>query len=179
MSLIISVVIIIITLCFLLCESVQAQNCEPQLCTYPQEILNSFKNSPENRCQLLKAFYPFNKAKPSSVIIAYFTNYTDPLPQECEQGTYPWKTYPGINPAQHTISWYMWTTTPIFSIQSEMLYLEFGSYLPILSYYLVFNKTSPFLPSTTIACIKTPLVIDTKDTAVMGDVTIQVSAMHI
>ena len=167
---------VVIVLSILLC--IQTQNCGQQFCTYPKEILRSLKKYPENRSQLLKAFYPINQANPSSVIIAYFTNYTDPLPQECEQGTYPWKTYPGINPAQHRIFWYMWTTTPIFSIQSEMLYLEFGSYLPILSYYLVFNKTSPFLPSTTIACMKTPLKIDTWHFAVMGDVTIQVSIIH-
>ena len=41
-------------------------------------------------------FTPINRAKTSSVVIAYFINYTDPLPEECSLGTYPWKTYPRI-----------------------------------------------------------------------------------
>ena len=55
----------------------------------PLEVLNSIKAYPDNYQQLLNAFYPINRAKPSSVIIAYFTNYTDPLPEECSLGTYP------------------------------------------------------------------------------------------
>ena len=31
--------------------------------------------------QLLNAFYPINQARPSSIIIAYSNNYTDPLPE--------------------------------------------------------------------------------------------------
>ena len=145
-----------------------------QDCNNPLEILKSIKAYPDNYQQLLNAFYPINWAKPSSVIIAYLTNYTDPFPEECSLGTYPWRTYPGINYTYHNIYWYMWTTTPIYSIQSEMIYLEFGEYLPILSYYLVFNKSSPFLLSSQIACIKTPLNIY-NDFQTLGDVTIQVS----
>ena len=64
-------------------------------CTYedcyndPLEVLNSIKAYPDNYQQLLNAFYPINRAKPSSVIIAYFTNYTNPLPEVCSLGTYP------------------------------------------------------------------------------------------
>ena len=141
----------------------------------PLEILESIKAYPDNYQQLLNAFYPINRAKPSSVIIAYFTNYTDPLPEECSLGTYPWRTYPGINHTYRNINWYMWTTTPIYSIESEMIYLEFGEYLPILSYYVVFNKSSPFLLLSQIACIKTPLNIAYDDFQTLGDVTIQVS----
>ena len=66
-------------------------------------IINQFNDHdskdqvyPDNHQQLLNVFYPINRAKPSSIIIAYFTNYTDPLPEECSLGTYPWKTYPRI-----------------------------------------------------------------------------------
>ena len=56
-----------------------------QYCGDPLQILTSIKGYPDNYQQLLNAFYPINQARPSSVIIAYFTYYTDPLPQECEQ----------------------------------------------------------------------------------------------
>ena len=59
----------------------------------------------DNYQQLLNAFYPINRAKPSDVIVAYFTNYTDPLPEECSLGTYPWRTYlvtRGITTKLHT-----------------------------------------------------------------------------
>ena len=66
-------------------------------------IINQFNDHdskdqvyPDNYQQFLNAFYPINRAKPSSVMIAYFTNYTDPLPEECSLGTYPWRTYPRI-----------------------------------------------------------------------------------
>ena len=148
-------------------ECFRNRNCEDSL-----EILKSIKAYPDNYQQLLNAFYPINRAKPSSVIIAYFTNYTDPLPEECSLGTYPWKTYPGINYAYHKIDWYMWTTTPIYSIRSEMIYMEFGEYLPAISYDLLFNKSSPFVLPSQIACIKTPWSVDTFQT--FGDVTTQV-----
>ena len=34
-----------------------------------------------------------------------------------------------------------------------MLMMEFAEYLPIVSYYFIFNKTSPFMLITPIACI--------------------------
>ena len=144
-----------------------------QICDDPLEILESIKAYSDNYQQLLNAFYPINRAEPSSVIIAYFSNYTDPLPEECSLGTYPWRTYPGINYTYHKIYWYMWTTTPIYSVATSWVLLEFGEYLPILTYYLLFNKSSPFLPSRQIACIKSPLITD-DNWPVLGDVTIQV-----
>ena len=149
-------------------DCVKNRPCEDSL-----EILESIKAYPDNYQQLLKAFYPINRAKPSSVIIAYFTNYTDPLPEECSLGTYPWKTYPGINYAYHNIYWYMWTTTPIYCIRSEMIYLEFGEYLPTISYHILFNKSSPFVSPFQIACIKTPWNVINNFQA-LGDVTTQV-----
>ena len=144
-----------------------------QGCDDPLEVLNSIKAYPDNYQQLLNAFYPINRARPSCVIIAYFTNYTDPLPEECSLGTYPWRTYPGINYTYHNIYWYMWTTTSIYSIENEGILLEFGEYLPTVTYYLLSNKSSPFLLPRQIACIKSPLI--TKDDwDVLGDVTIQV-----
>ena len=146
-----------------------------QVCDDPLEILNSIKAYPDNYQQLLNAFHPINRAKPSSVIIAYFANYTDPLPEECSLGTYPWRTYPGINYTYQKIYWYTWTTTPIYSIDSEGTLLEFGEYLPTVTYYLLFNKSSPlYFPSQT-ACIKTPLIPDGNPT--LGAITIQVYIM--
>ena len=68
-----------------------------KLCDDPTEILNSIKAYPDNYQQILNAFHPVNRAEPSDVIIAYFINYTNSLPEECSLGTYPWRTYPGIN----------------------------------------------------------------------------------
>ena len=124
------------------------------ICDNPSEILNSIKADPDNYQQLLNAFYPINRARPSDVIIAYFTNYTDPLPEECSLGTYPWRTYPGINYTYHNIYWYMWTTAIIFDIAGRLQMMEFGEYLPTLTYYQLFNETSPFVLPTQIACIK-------------------------
>ena len=87
-----------------------------EVCNDALEILNSIKSCPDNYQQLLNAFYPINQAKPSSVIIAYFTNYTDPLPEECSLGTYPWRTYPGMNYTYPSIYWLMWTTSPIWCV---------------------------------------------------------------
>ena len=142
-------------------------------CRDTYKIMNSIRVAPDNIQQLLNAFYPINRAKPSSVIIAYFTNYTDPLPEECSLGTYPWRTYPGINYTYHNIYWYMWTTTMIFDIASSMLMMEFGEYLPTMTYYQLFNKTSPFVLPTQIACIKIPF--ECGGWGDLGIVTTQVS----
>ena len=143
-----------------------------RVCNYSTEILNSIKAYPDNYQQLINAFYPINRAKPSNVIIAYFTNYTDPLPEECSLGTYPWRTYPGVNISYHQIHWYMWTTSPIWCVGTNFIFLELGEYLPTVSFYLLFNKSSPFNWPSQIACIKTPLTPDNMPT--LGDVTIQV-----
>ena len=145
-----------------------------QYCDDPQEVLDSIKVYSDNHQQLLKAFYPVNQAKPASFILAYFTNYTDQLPPECSQGTYPWKTYPTLNYTYQKLQWHMWTTSSIYSIQSKMSYLEFGVYLPTMTYYLLFNKTSPFVLPTPIACIKTPYTTDRE----LGDVSSQVSTFN-
>ena len=145
-----------------------------QFCDDPLEILKSIKAYPDNYQQILNAFYAINLAKPSSVIIAYFTNYTDPFPEECSLGTYPWRTYPGINHNYHRIHWYMWTTAIIFDIASSMLLMEFGEYLPTITYYQLFNKTSPFVLPTQIACIKIPFERTCGEWKVLGTVTNQV-----
>ena len=143
-----------------------------QYCDDPREVLDSIKLYSDNHQQLLNAFHPINEAKPASVILAYFTNYTDQLPPECSQGTYPWKTYPTLNYTYQKLQWCMWTTSSIYSIQSKISYLEFGVYLPTMTYYLLFNKTSPFVLPTPIACIKTAY---TTDRVVLGDVSVQVN----
>ena len=148
-------------------------------CDNPDEILHSIKGYPDNYQQLLNAFYPINWAKPSSVIIAYFTNYTDPLPEECSLGTYPWKMYPKINNSYQFIEYQMWTTTAIYAIATEMLMIEFAEYLPVVSYYFIFNKTSPFMLKTPIACIKVPFYLRGQDRGdyyfILGTVTRKVS----
>ena len=144
-----------------------------KICDDPMEILKSIKAYPDNYQQLLNAFYPVNQAKPSSVIMAYFINYTDPLPEECSLGTYPWRTYPRINSSYYRMKWYMWTTTPIRCVGTDYFYLEFGEYLPTMSFYLLFNKSSPFYPPSQIACLKLPFVPN--DYGILGDVTTQVS----
>ena len=144
-----------------------------EVCDDALEILNSIKGDPDNYQQLLNAFYPINRARPSDVIIAYFTNYTDPLPEECSFGTYPWRTYPGINSTYHNIYWYMWTTKIITNIGGDLYLLEAGEYLPIISYNQLFNKTSPFVLPTQIACIKIPL--ECKEIGDLGTVTTEVS----
>ena len=128
--------------------------CVDHQCESSDKILNSIKVDPDNYQQLLNAFYPINRAKPSSVIIAYFTNYTDPLPEECSLGTYPWRTYPGINYTYQNMYWYMWTTAIIYDLATGISLVEYGEYLPTISYYQLFNKTSPFVLPTQIACIK-------------------------
>ena len=144
-----------------------------EVCDDALEILNSIKSFPDNYQQLLNAFYPINRAKPSSVIIAYFSNYTHLLPEECSLGTYPWRTYPGINYTYHSIYWYMWTTAIIFDIVQKMKMMEFVEYLPTMTYYQLFNKTSPFVLRTQIACIKIPF--ECKELGDLGTVTTQVS----
>ena len=75
------------------------------------------------------------------------------------QGTFPWETYPSI-PSNFThLVWYTWTTTPIFSAITEYKMYEYGLYLPALSYFYLFTKSSPFFPPSQIACIKVDLAI--------------------
>ena len=149
------------------------------VCDNPDDILHSINADPDNYQQLLNAFYPINRAKPSSVIIAYFINYTDPLPEECSLGTYPWKVYPTINNSYQFIEYQMWTTTAIYAVAAEMEMIEFAEYLPIVSYYFIFNKTSPFMLETPIACIRVPFYLGnhwTEDNnVILGTVTTKVS----
>ena len=167
----------IVILLFLALVYIRIISCgECAQCESSDEILNSIKAYPDNYQQLLNAFYPINRAKPSSVIIVYFTNYTDPLPEECSLGTYPWRTYPGINYTYHNIYWYMWTTAIIFDIATTVSLMEFGEYLPTVTYNHLFNKSSPFVLPTQIACIKIPFLIRCKDLGDVDTATTQVSS---
>ena len=158
-------------LLYLCCDTVFGDCSANHYCDDPLEILNLIKTYPDNYQQLLNAFYPINQAKPSNVIIVYFTNHTelDPLPKECSSGTYPWTEYPEED---WTIVWQMWTTSPIYSVCSDYTFLEFGEYLPTLSYTILLDKTSPFVLPIPIACIKCPLIANYN---VLGFVTTQVS----
>ena len=153
-----------------------------RVCDNPDDILHSIKGYPDNYQQILNAFYPINWAKPSSVIIAYFINYTDPLPEECSLGTYPWKVYPTINNSYQFMEYQMWTTTVIYVIAPEMSLIEFAEYLPIVSYHFIFNKTSPFMLSTPIACIKVPFGLGNQQPGdyfvILGIVTRKVSTYY-
>ena len=159
---------------------VYGSNCDKfTYCEDIVEILKAIKSYPDNYQQLLNVFYPINQARPSSVIIAYFTNYTDPLPQECEQGTYPWKTYPNTNSKYWRTEWYLWTTTPIYHMGTSLDLQEFGEYLPTATYCLLLNKTSPFVLPTQTACIKIPFYLsrelfDGSGKATLGELTMQV-----
>ena len=156
----------------------------------PFKVLQAIRSYPENYQQLINAFYPVNRAKPSSVIIAYFINYTesDQLPGECSLGTFPWKTRPSINQSYQYTKWYVWTTAPIYSIAGKMTLEQFGEYLPTESYYFTFNRTIPLLVEMQIACIKLPSKkleyyalpheAGWKHYDVLGDVTSQVSHYH-
>ena len=150
-----------------------------RVCDNPDDILHSIKAYPDNYQQLLDAFYPINQARPSSVIIAYFINYTDPLPEECSLGTYPWKMHPTINNSYQFMEYQMWTTTAIYAIAPEMLMTEFAEYLPTESYYFIFNKTSPFMLETRIACIKVPFCLKDQQSGdyyvILGTITTKVS----
>ena len=152
-----------------------------RVCDDPDDILHSIKGYADNYQQLLNAFYPNNRAKPSSVIIAYFINYTDPLPEECSLGTYPWKVYPTVNNSYQFIDYQMWTTTAIYIIAPEMSLIEFAEYLPTVSYYFIFNKTSPFMFPTPIACIKVPFYLENQGDyfVILGTVTRKVSILHV
>ena len=161
---------------FVLSGQVCGKCMEHQQCDDPVEILGAIKAHPDNYQQILNAFYPVNWAQPSSVIIVYFVNYTNQLPEECSAGIYPWKTYPVVNSTYYSLWWYMWTTTPIYSVGTDIVFIEFGEYLPTMSYYFLLNKTSPFYLPTRIACIKLPVI--PKHAAIAGDITTQVSEMR-
>ena len=123
-----------------------------QVCDDPLEILESIKAYSDNYQQLLSAFYPINRAEPSSVIIAYFSNYTDPLPEECALGIYPWRTYPGINYTYHKIYWYMWTTTPIYSVATSWVLLGIWR-IPTHTYVLPFIQQIFSIPPLKTDCL--------------------------
>ena len=87
-----------------ICIGLVGRSCiKHRVCDDPDDILHSIKGYPNNYLSylLLNAFYSINRAKPSSVIIGYFINYTDPLPEECSHGTYPWEMYPVVNNSRH------------------------------------------------------------------------------
>ena len=76
------------------CNMVTGECSSLHLKDNPFKVLQTIRSYPENNQQLINAFYPVNRAKPSSVILAYFINYTesDQLPGECSLGTFPWET---------------------------------------------------------------------------------------
>ena len=68
----------------------------------------------------------------------------------------------------------MWTTAIIFDIATSMLLIEFGEYLPNVTYEYLFNNTSPFVLPAQIVCIKIPFECEKHGD--LGTVTTQVSS---
>ena len=146
---------------------VQHQDCDDI-----EETLAAIASNPQNVQQLQKLFYPVNGANlPTPAIIVYFLNYTVPLPQQCDAGLYPWDSYPVVNTSYQEMEWYLWTTQLVNVIASPLKMLEFGLYLPTVTFPFLFNQTCPLVQPTPIACLAVPY----RTTPSLRMITIEVS----
>ena len=152
-----------------------------QRCNYTEEIMEAIASKPENRLYLSKLFYPINRASPSYAIIGYFVGYNGQLPYQCKEGVLPWKEYPQLNiteGATGNIWWMLWSTNALHSITSPMLMETLGFFTISISYRVFFNKTSPFVFPTPMACLAIPCNIDNagdKDIIhMLGETTVEV-----
>ena len=128
-----------------------------QYCDDNDETLAAIASDPQNVQQLEKLFYPVNGAQlATAALIVYFLNYTGPLPQQCDVGSYPWESYPTINSTYQEMEWYLWTTQLNNAIASPLKLLEYGLYLPAITFLFFFNRTSPFMLPTPTACLAVP-----------------------
>ena len=153
-----------------------------QYCDDIEEMLAAIASDPQNVQQLEKLFYPVNGANLASyAIIVYFLNYTGPLPQQCNAGSYPWDSYPTINTSYQEIEWYLWTTQLSNTIASPLKLLEQGLYLPAVTSLFLFNKTFPFVQPTQTACLAVPYMkISSKDMTIpMKMITIEVTLLRL
>ena len=67
--------------------------------------------------------------------------------------------------------------TQILTVSNEMVMVEFGEYLPTTSYYIAFNKSSPFNLPTCISCVRVPYYLGESNDIVrdiLKDITMQV-----
>ena len=143
-----------------------------QYCDNNEETLAAIASDPQNIQQLENMFYPVNGANLASpALVVYFLNYTGPLPQQCDAGLYPWESYPKINTTYQEMEWYLWTTQFMSAIASPLKPLEFGLYIPTVTFLFFFNRTAPFVQPTPIACLAVPY----RETPSMEKITIEVS----
>ena len=118
-------------------------------------MLRDIAADPKSYQQLLRAFYPINKAQPAYMVVAYFTNFTGTFPEECDGHTYPWTTFPNFNTTH--IQWFVWSTLPANNVVNIQLLTEFGLSVPAQSYYALFNTAPWWLKvTTTTACVALP-----------------------
>ena len=124
-------------------------------CGDADKALADIAGDPKSYQQLLKAFYPVNKAQPSYMVVAYFINFNDTFPEECDGHTYPWTTFPNFNQTQ--IQWFLWTNIPANNLVNIQIMTEYGLYVPAQSYYALFNAAPWWLEvTTTTACVALP-----------------------
>ena len=124
-------------------------------CGDAAKALADIRADPKSYQQLLQAFYPVNKAQPAYMVIAYFINFTGTFPEECDEHTYPWTTFPNFTTTH--IQWFLWTTIPSNNLVNIQFLTEYGLYVPAQSYYALFNTAPWWLEvTTTTACVALP-----------------------
>ena len=144
----------------LLLVSTVHSDCERRgTCDDTDKILADIAADPKSYQQLLEAFYPINKAQPSYMVVAYFTNFTAAFPEECDGHTYPWFTFPNFSTTH--IQWFLWSTLPANNIVNIQVMTEFGLSVPANSYYALFNTAPWWLKVTTAtACVALPYNVE-------------------
>ena len=154
--------------------------CGEEMCSFSQDVLESIASNQENRNQLSKLFYPINKPSPSYALIVYLTNHSGKLLPFCDQGMFPWRQFPNVNDTidnPDNIWWVMWSTNAVHSLTSPML-LDSASYgVVTVTYEVFFNKISPFVFPTPMACIAIPCLLEKYDVNtdhLPGEITVQV-----
>ena len=139
----------------LLVSSVQSDCERGGTCNDADKLLADIAADPKSHQQLLQAFYPINRAQPAYMVVAYFLNFTDAFPEQCDGHTYPWTTFPDFNTTH--IAWFLWSTLPANNVVNIQLMTEFGLSVPAQSYYALFNTAPWWLEvTTTTACVALP-----------------------
>ena len=142
-------------LLLLLVSKVQSDCERGGTCGDADKIMADITADPKSYQQLLQAFYPINKAQPAYIVVAYFNNFTDTFPAECDRHMYPWTTFPNFNTTH--IVWYLWSNLPANNVVNIQLMTEFGLSVPAQSYYALFNTAPWWLKvTTTTACVALP-----------------------
>ena len=162
-------------LLLLLVNSVQGDCERGETCGDAEKMLRDIAADHKSYQQLLEAFYPINKAQPSYMVVAYFTNFiTGTFPEECDGHTYPWTAFPNFNTTH--IQWYLWSTLPANNLVNIQILTEFGLSVPAQSYLALFNTAPWWLQvTTTTACVALPYDL-CNDCGVLEEVTAEVRA---